>query len=63
MIQVSGILGIIFISYTGIFFATITVGYLVDYNYMNGAIHGALVILIGIVIGTLFGFIIIKNIV
>ncbi len=60
MIQVSGILGIIFISYAGIFFATLIVGYLVDYNYMNGAIHGALVVLIGIVIGTLFALLSLK---
>ena len=42
------------ISYFGIFIATIFVGYLVDTDYMNGAIHGSLVVLIGIIIGSFF---------
>ena len=46
---------IIFGGYTGLILATIIVGYYIDGDQMNGVAHGALIGLVGAIIGVIFG--------
>jgi len=48
-------IGILLPSNTGYFLAAVIVGYVIGENYMDGAVHGALIVVFGFIIGLIIG--------